>query len=99
MDDATRQRIFGAVVQLPDAAAVESLLADFEVSAEQKLRLEVFDGEADGVSGCLPRPEKTAGSRAADASASAGALNTARPRHCNQNRASHRFPKLRLNIA
>src|ERR1700733_5955821 len=48
-DDAPLQRIFGAVVQLPDAAAVESFLADFEVGAEQKLRLEIFDGEADGV--------------------------------------------------
>src|SRR5579862_6043091 len=56
MDDATRQGIFGAVVQLPDAAAVEPLLADFEVGTEQKLRLEIFDSEADGVRGLGKTP-------------------------------------------
>src|ERR1700733_12670802 len=55
-DGAPRQGIFGAFVQLPDAAAVESFLADFEVGAEQKLRLEIFDGEADGVRGLGKAP-------------------------------------------
>src|SRR5580704_8502446 len=56
MDDATRQGIFGAVVQLPNAAAVESLLADFEEGAEQKLRLEIFDGEAGSIRGLGEAP-------------------------------------------
>jgi hypothetical protein len=56
MDDAPRQGIFGAFVQLSDAAAVESLLADFKVGAEKKLRLEIFDGEADGVRGLRKAP-------------------------------------------
>src|SRR5580704_1160462 len=56
MDDATRQWIFGAVVQLPDAAAVESFLADFEEGADKKLRLEILDGEADGERGLGKAP-------------------------------------------
>jgi hypothetical protein len=56
MDDATRQGISVAFVQLPNAAAVESLLTDFKEGADKKLWLEIFHGEADGVRGLGKAP-------------------------------------------
>src|SRR5512139_127486 len=42
-----RQWIVGAVIQLPDAVAVETLLFDLEICAKQQLRRQFLDGETD----------------------------------------------------
>src|SRR5882672_12485416 len=99
MDDATRQGIFGAVVQLPDAAAVESLLADFEEGADQKLRLEIFDGEADGMRGLgkAPIAERLTPRHPPARGIQLGRGIVIKVGHRTAFR--HRFPKSRLNIA
>src|SRR5438067_13933608 len=45
------QRVFGAVVQFADPAAVEPGLIDFKVGARKKLGRKLLDGETDGFRG------------------------------------------------
>src|SRR5450759_2787013 len=47
--DFARQRIVFALVQPADAVAVETLLLDLEIGAEQQFRRQFLDGETDGL--------------------------------------------------
>ena len=50
---AARQRVVLAIVETPDLPAVESLLIDFEIGAQQRLRGQFLDGEVNRLRGSL----------------------------------------------
>src|SRR5262245_22477354 len=46
-----RQRVVGAVVELPDTVAVETLLFHFQIGAQKQFRRQFLNGEADRLRG------------------------------------------------